>query len=511
MNCAEFLELHKLQWGSFIEIELRNGAQVRGYVVPPYASTDLPDHIAIQMPDGYCTGVILDAVVSVQELGYKAIAWSHITHPSSFLASPKPITPDLQIETDALNVHYSSEVQQLTTQKSTLQTKHRDTDSLAAVLFASSAPDLHTPQCDVSVMVCCDIPERGQQLERLISHHLATRQIANISLIKDRQPQVGTDPIHPNSHTLQNHSSDIHRSKISCSVSWIDNNGVLDANFWSQLATKVFAEIESGVRGIVVVCPRDSVLDAAVALAFMLQNLTIPIIFLPLDPPERFVWSRFQRDLYISISADAQAEFAEIVICVPADFREQRYLLLRATRSMPCHATRRTAFHAPYQTPIAIFEQNKLTIQRSDITPRNTQGKPSLVSGFDTQIALITAHPAASPLLCNLLSSVIKAAIIALPSQGEVPRSWLEPLQKLAEKGIMLYAVSLAANGHAQLSAFVRGRELVGLRQLPPILPEIALIKLGWAIAQSSTHSEIDQLMQSNIAGEVALRETLIF
>ena len=63
--------------------------------------------------------------------------------------------------------------------------------------------------------------------------------------------------------------------------------------------------------------------------------------------------------------------------------------------------------------------------------------------------------------------------------------------------------------GYVQMYVYETGRELMELGVIPAanMLPEVAYVKLGWALGQSQDHDEVRRLMLTPVNGEITDRE----
>ena len=67
---------------------------------------------------------------------------------------------------------------------------------------------------------------------------------------------------------------------------------------------------------------------------------------------------------------------------------------------------------------------------------------------------------------------------------------------------------SQCINGRVDLNVYDTGRDLVqaGVIPLEDMIPETALVKLMWALANGTGPAKVRELMMKNLAGEITLR-----
>ena len=63
--------------------------------------------------------------------------------------------------------------------------------------------------------------------------------------------------------------------------------------------------------------------------------------------------------------------------------------------------------------------------------------------------------------------------------------------------------------GYVQMYVYETGREIMELGVVPAanMLPEVAYVKLGWALAQSTDIAEVARIMLTPVNGEITDRE----
>jgi glutamyl-tRNA(Gln) amidotransferase subunit D len=66
--------------------------------------------------------------------------------------------------------------------------------------------------------------------------------------------------------------------------------------------------------------------------------------------------------------------------------------------------------------------------------------------------------------------------------------------------------------GRVDMSVYVTGRDLlnIGVVPLEDMIPETALVKLMWVLAQTKSVDKVRELMLSPIAGEITPRTSIL-
>lgn len=81
-------------------------------------------------------------------------------------------------------------------------------------------------------------------------------------------------------------------------------------------------------------------------------------------------------------------------------------------------------------------------------------------------------------------------------------------IEKATKAGIAVVITSQCLYGRVCDRVYDTGRDLIkaGAIEGKDMLPEVALVKLMWALGQSSDMDTVLELMETNIAGEFSLR-----
>ena len=89
---------------------------------------------------------------------------------------------------------------------------------------------------------------------------------------------------------------------------------------------------------------------------------------------------------------------------------------------------------------------------------------------------------------------------------GHVGRESFQEIQKAIVSGTMVFMTSQCIWGEVRMTVYDTGRDLleIGVIPLSDMLPETAIAKAMWVIANSSTVEDRKKLMQQNIANEMS-------
>jgi glutamyl-tRNA(Gln) amidotransferase subunit D len=82
-------------------------------------------------------------------------------------------------------------------------------------------------------------------------------------------------------------------------------------------------------------------------------------------------------------------------------------------------------------------------------------------------------------------------------------------LKRAKEAGVAVYMTVQTLWGYVQMYVYETGREMMDLGVIPAanMLPEVAYVKLGWALGQTDDLEKVKEIMLKPIAGEITERE----
>ena len=108
-----------------------------------------------------------------------------------------------------------------------------------------------------------------------------------------------------------------------------------------------------------------------------------------------------------------------------------------------------------------------------------------------------------------LIEKGYRGIVIAGTGLGHVNKPLYPALKRAADAGIHVYMTVQTLWGYVQMYVYETGREIMGLGVVPlaNMLPEVAFMKLSWALGQSDDHEEVQRIMLTPIGDETTQRE----
>ncbi len=279
---------------------------------------------------------------------------------------------------------------------------------------------------------------------------------------------------------------------------------------WIGTAEAIAAEIEKGVAGIVVGHGTDTMHHTAAALSFMLQNMPVPVVMVGSQRSSDRPSSDAAINLINATRTAATSDIAEVMVCMFGPTSDQYGLLHRGTRVRKMHSSYRSTFRTLSDTPLGKIDANGVTPFRPDYNRRRDDKDVELKAVFDDHVAIVYYYPAMKPdIIDSLVANGYRGIIIAGTGLGHVNKPLYPALARARDAGVAMYMTVQTLWGYVQMYVYETGREIMELGVVPAanMLPEVAYVKLGWALAQADDPAEVQRIMLTPIAGEITDRE----
>jgi len=274
------------------------------------------------------------------------------------------------------------------------------------------------------------------------------------------------------------------------------------------LAQRVGEAISAGYDGVVVGHGTDTMHHTAAALSFMVQNSPVPIVMVGSQRSSDRPSSDAARNLIAATWAAATGPYAEVMVCMFGPTSDRYNLLHRGTRVRKMHSSYRSTFRTLGDIPLAmVHEGGKIEALKDDIVPRCSEREVKVQVAFEDKVTILFYYPNMQPELIDaLVQCGYRGIVIAGTGLGHVNKKVYPALARAREAGVQVYMTLQTLWGFVQMNVYETGREILELGVIPlaNMLPEIAYIKLGWALGLHPDDPErVRELMTTTIAGEM--------
>ncbi len=279
---------------------------------------------------------------------------------------------------------------------------------------------------------------------------------------------------------------------------------------WIGTAEAIGREIERGVQGIVVGHGTDTMHHTAAILSFMVQDSPVPIVMVGSQRSSDRPSSDAALNLMHSVKAAAEGDLAEVMVCMFGPTSDEYGLLHRGTRVRKMHSSYRSTFRTIGDIPLAMVSRETITPLRQDYRRRRRDRRVTINTAFDDRVSIVYYYPNMKPdIIDSLIDNGYRGIVIAGTGLGHVNKPLYPALKRAAEKGIAVYMTVQTLWGYVQMYVYDTGRDMMELGVVPManMLPEVAYVKLGWALGQTTDLDEVKRIMYTPIAGEITERE----
>ncbi len=279
---------------------------------------------------------------------------------------------------------------------------------------------------------------------------------------------------------------------------------------WIGLAKAIGEEIRNGVDGIVIGHGTDTMHHTAALMSFMVQNSPVPIVMVGSQRSSDRPSSDAALNLINATKTASESDIAEVMVCMFGPTSDFYDLLHQGTRVRKMHSSYRSTFRTLSDYPIAMVNRDEIITLRNDYRKRRKDRDVKIVPTFDDRVSIVYYYPGMKPdIIESLIDNGYKGIVIAGTGLGHVNKPLFEPLRKAAEKGISIYMTVQTLWGFAQMYVYDTGRDLMELGVIPAsnMLPEVAYVKLGWALGQTDDPEKVREIMLTPIAREITERE----
>ncbi len=279
---------------------------------------------------------------------------------------------------------------------------------------------------------------------------------------------------------------------------------------WIKTAESIGDEIEKGVQGIVIGHGTDVMHHTSAILSFMIQDSPVPIVMVGSQRSSDRPSSDAASNLIHAVKTAAESDIAEVLVCMFGPTSDQYALLHRGTRVRKMHSSYRSTFRTISDIPLAMVDKENITHLHADFKKRRIDKKVKINTAFEEKVSIVYYYPNMQPdIVDSLIDKGYRGIVIAGTGLGHVNKPLYPALKRAQEKGVAVYMTVQTLWGYVQMYVYETGREMMQLGVIPTanMLPEVAYVKLAWALGQTDDLDKVKEIMLTSIAGEITERE----
>jgi len=277
----------------------------------------------------------------------------------------------------------------------------------------------------------------------------------------------------------------------------------LKVQHWQTLAREITKAFNNErVSGVVVPHGTDTMSYTSAALSFMLKNLSGPVVLVGAQRSSDRPSSDAAQNLLAAVTLAAKSDLGEVVVVMHGETSDTFTCIHRGTRVRKMHTSRRDAFKTINEKPLGKIEDGK--IELTGEYRKRIAGKVIVDDKMDEDVALVYFYPGMKE---DELPDK-KGLVIMGTGLGHISIDLVKRVKELIDNGSVVVMTSQCIFGRVNMRVYSNGRELLkaGVISGEDMLPEVAYVKLMWALAHAKDRDDVARIMHTDIAGEISGR-----
>ena len=276
------------------------------------------------------------------------------------------------------------------------------------------------------------------------------------------------------------------------------------------LAKAIGKEIENGIDGIVIGHGTDTLHHTGAALTFMIQNSPVPIVLVGSQRSSDRPSSDAALNLMHAMYTAGHSDIAEVMVCMFGPTSDEYGLLHKGTRVRKMHSSYRSTFRTIGDTPLARVSRNEIISIKKEYKHRRKDRNVKILPYFHPKVTMLYYYPGIQPdVLDSLVDAGYKGIIIVGTGLGHVNKELYPAIERAQTKGVHMYMTLQTIWGYVHMFVYDTGRDMMAKGIIPAgnMLPEVAWVKLSWALGQTEDIEEVKKIMLTPINDEITERE----
>ena len=279
---------------------------------------------------------------------------------------------------------------------------------------------------------------------------------------------------------------------------------------YKVLAHAIGDEIKKGTQGIIIGHGTDTMHYTSAALTFMVQNSPIPIVVVGSQRSSDRPSSDAALNLMHAATAAGHGDIAETMVCMFGPTSDEYGFLHRGTRVRKMHSSYRSTFRTIGDTPLATVTREGVVPIKQDYKRRRNDREVTILPYFEEKVAMLYYYTNMQPdMIDSLVEKGYKGIIIIGTGLGHVNKPLYPAIERAKKAGVAVYMTLQTLWGYVHMFVYDTGRDMMAKGVIPAenMLPEVAYIKLGWALGQTDDLEKVKEIMLSPINDEITPRE----
>jgi glutamyl-tRNA(Gln) amidotransferase subunit D len=287
---------------------------------------------------------------------------------------------------------------------------------------------------------------------------------------------------------------------------------------YKQIISAIEKNLKNKVDGIIIGHGTDTLGYTAAALSFAFEKINIPIILVGSQRSSDRGSSDAAMNLFCAAKFIANSDFVGVAVCMHHSSSDDYCAILSGTKTRKMHTSRRDAFKAINDSPIALVNYNNKEIKffKKNYSKKSKDNELIVKREFSESVALMKTHPHINSKLFSFFAKNYKAFVIEGTGLGHAPTNLgennlknYEILKEFISNGGVVAITSQCIYGAVHPFVYTNLRRLfdIGCVFCEDMLPETAYVKLSWLFG-NYPKEKIKELMKENLRGEINLSRT---
>jgi glutamyl-tRNA(Gln) amidotransferase subunit D len=277
------------------------------------------------------------------------------------------------------------------------------------------------------------------------------------------------------------------------------------AEYWIKLAQSVAEEIRAGAEGVIITHGTDTMMYTAAALSFMLKT-PVPVVIVGSQRSSDRPSSDASMNAVCAATV-AISDIAEVCVVMHGTTSDDYCTIHRGTRVRKMHTSRRDAFQSINQAPLGKVDYLTRKIQTLQPYRRRGEVELEVMDKLESHCALVKYTPGSSPeILHYYIDKGYRGIVLEGTGLGHVASDWIDGIKRATGENIPVVVTSQCLRGRICDRVYDTGRYMLeaGAIEAEDMLPETALVKLMWTVANAESLEETRTLMKRPLAGEIS-------
>jgi len=292
---------------------------------------------------------------------------------------------------------------------------------------------------------------------------------------------------------------------------------------YNLIAKEVEKELHAhkDLKGVIITQGTDTLHYTAVALSFIFEHLSMPIVLVGSQRSSDRGSSDAAMNLISAVAFIANTSLKGVFLCMHESMNDDACIILNGINSRKMHSSRRDAFKQVNGTPVARVDYASKTVEYLSDYPEsvlNASGQLKLFL-FDEnlRIGIVNSHPNFFAQELEHYNNGFDGLILEGTGLGHFPitkddeytiehEKIMDVLKGLCKKIPVVMSVQ-TIYGTVNMNVYSPGREMIAMGVIgnySSLTPESSFIKLAWLISQKLDPKEY---FMKDLRGEFSIKE----